>query len=135
MLQKLKLKQVNLQSLNNRQHRLEIKSIMLQSKEQGSFNELLHLSENLVHSLNDSNNDISEDELQLKVTEYTSKIENHFLALKSGHPSKHNLDELKQLMQIHEKVTVLFNQEKDKVSKKLKKLRAGKKMQNTYPDN
>lgn len=97
--------------------------------QQESDKQFLHFSESLSQSLNDLN----VDELQNKVKKYLRKIENRVCALKSSDVTEHNLNELKQLILLHENITLLFNKEREKLSKKLKELHAGKKMQNTYP--
>lgn len=102
---------------------------MIVAVQQGSFNELIELSENLIDSINK----IDTDELKQDITEYTRKLENYFINVKSLKPAEQNLEELKQIMLVHKKVTTLFIQERDNLSGKLKKLHTGKTMQNTYP--
>lgn len=94
------------------------------------FNDLVHLSEALIQSMQE----LDMDELKVKVTEYTQKMENHFLTLKSQKPLEQSLEEFKQLLLLHEKVTGYFLKEKQSLSRKLKSLHAGKAMQNTYSE-
>lgn len=102
---------------------------MQQTLQQESYDQLLHLSESMIQSLNDLN----VDELQNKVREYLRKIQNRVYALNSSKVTAQNLNELKQMILLHENITLLFNKERENLSKKLMKLHAGKKMQNTYP--
>ena len=97
---------------------------------QEGYHQLIHLSDYLIQSMNELNI----DELQKKVTEYTEKMENYFLAFKVDSSIENNTDELKELMHVHANVTHLFNNKKVQLSEKLKNLHAGKIMQSTYPD-
>ncbi len=105
---------------------------MFQLQSQESFNSLIILSEHICDLINDQDKNI--DELKKRILEYTQNIESHFLIQHKQDMSHVDLKALKQLLSTHEKITNLINDEKVKVSKKLKILHTGKEMQNTYPE-
>lgn len=101
---------------------------MQQTRSRQPYREFVSLSESLIRSLNDT----EMDDVENKIKQYTKGIEQQCEAIKRLEPSQQNLDALKQLILVHENVTSIFNKEKEKILKELKKIRAGKVMQNIY---
>jgi hypothetical protein len=101
---------------------------MLQLVLQDNFNSIISLSKELCLQANG----MEPDDLKKKISEYNEKIEEHFRLCKTEDLSELVKDELSQLIRTHEKMIDFFNEEKEKISKSIKQLHAGKKMQNTY---
>jgi SMC interacting uncharacterized protein involved in chromosome segregation len=101
---------------------------MQQTLSREPYRQFVSLSESLIRCLNDADM----DEVQNKIKQYTKDIEQQCEAIKRLEPSEQSLDALKQLIAIHENITTSVNKEKEKISNELKKIRAGKVMQNAY---
>jgi len=102
---------------------------MLPLESDQSFDDIVNLSEQLNSLI--SNRDITE--LEKKIPEYTEKIESLFLKQQNQKLIPTDMDKLEQLILTHKKITHLLDVDKTKISKSIKQLHVGRKMQNTYP--
>tara|TARA_R110000782_G_scaffold249330_2_gene336411 strand:+ start:1077 stop:1394 length:318 start_codon:yes stop_codon:yes gene_type:complete len=73
--------------------------------------------------------------LEQKLSEYTEKIEKYFLKLDKHQLSPADIERLEKLMNAHKNMVTIITGKKEKLSISIKRLQAGKKMQNTYPQS
>ncbi|MBL1140473.1 MAG: hypothetical protein HND53_00390 [Proteobacteria bacterium] len=101
---------------------------MMQLYNQNNIHSIIHLSEQLCSRVYD----MDEIELTNKVSEYHREIEQYFQRRKQEDLTQAVQEELKQLLSIHEEMIEYFTNEKEKISKNIKQLHVGKKMQTSY---
>ena len=101
----------------------------MQTSTQGSFDSIINSGEQLYKLAKDLNI----IELEKEIPKYTQTIEAYFLEQDKQDLTHTDLNELKELMSTHKKITGLLSQKKEKILKNLKQLHLGKEMQNTYP--
>lgn len=101
---------------------------MRESASTNSLSSIIHLGEEL-HVLI---KELDIEQLESMLPDYTKKIEHYFLNLDNDKFSHADLDDLKQVISTHKKAVNLIDEEKEKISKKLKQLHVGREMQNTY---
>jgi hypothetical protein len=98
------------------------------SQAKDSFNSIVSLSEELCNQ----NSDMEVTELLYKISEYNQKIESYFRLHNTKDITPVIQQELEQLLSLHERMVIFFTKEKEKLSKNIKQIHTGKKMQNTY---
>lgn len=103
---------------------------MIQSSaNQNSFSSIISSGEHIYALAKDLDTVALEKELPV----YTQQIEQTFLGLDRERLTHTDFENIKQLMSVHKKIVNLINSQKEKISKNIKQLHAGKEMQNTYP--
>ena len=72
-------------------------------------------------------------EFEKKLPEYTRIIEQYFIDINKSKLNHSDIEDFETLLSMHHKIVSLIDKEKETLSKKLKKLHAGKVMQTFYP--
>ncbi len=102
---------------------------MIQSSAQDSFKSIISSGEQIYELVKDQ----ELTELENKLPDYTYRVKQYFLGLDREALIQRDIEDLKEVMSMHEMITNLLNGIKEEVSNNLKQLHSGKKMQNTYP--
>ena len=77
--------------------------------------------------------DMELEELEEKIPEYLNAIQQCFEQIDKSKLTFNDVEYLKVIISLHDKITNLIRMKKEVVSSELKQLRTGKQMQNTYP--
>ena len=92
---------------------------------------IISLSEQLCNMAPDP--DVTE--LEEKTRAYLKALEQYFVKLDidKQKKSEQHIEHIKEIISVHKTVTGLLKRKKEDISTDLKRLHAGKEMQNTYP--
>ena len=79
--------------------------------------------------------DLQITDVEKKLPDYTKEIEQYFINVKKDDLISADIDKLKILLNMHDKILHVLINERENVSIKLKQLHTGKSMQSLYPQN